>query len=346
MALSLRLTDEQREAVRRKFPVAPDGELYVDAVFEGGGVKGPAFLGALRCFDDAGIRMRKVAGTSAGALTAAAIASGMRIGEMEDAIGALEFRRLLSEKTSRLVLNGRPDNDLDNMGRVLANLVAANVRGQYSTRPLVRWARSVLAGRLDTFGQLRRGGGAPWHERRDLRIVVSDISRGEMAVLPNDLPRYGLAEGDFQVAEAVRLSMSIPLFFEPGDLGGSTIVDGGILSNFPLWLYDAPAGEVPDCPTIGFQLTEAAEPPRECSGAIGILAGVIHTMTVARDRQYVREHDHRRIVRIPADGVSATQFGIGDVEKDGMYAAGYMAARRFLIEEWDWDAYLAARATV
>uniref|UniRef100_A0ACD5GVL9 Patatin-like phospholipase family protein n=1 Tax=Desertifilum tharense IPPAS B-1220 TaxID=1781255 RepID=A0ACD5GVL9_9CYAN len=65
------------------------------------------------------------------------------------------------------------------------------------------------------------------------------------------------------VAEAVRLSMSIPLFFEPGRLGDSWIVDGGILSNFPLWIYDvqprpgqsvAPA---PRWPTFGFRLVDS-----------------------------------------------------------------------------------------
>lgn len=47
---------------------AEDGRTYVDAVFEGGGVKGFAFLGALQVFHEHGIFFRKVAGTSAGRL--------------------------------------------------------------------------------------------------------------------------------------------------------------------------------------------------------------------------------------------------------------------------------------
>ncbi|MEO0378315.1 MAG: patatin-like phospholipase family protein, partial [Cyanobacteria bacterium P01_A01_bin.17] len=71
------LTEEEVAFIQTKLPSVKgeDGtqQYYADAVFEGGGVKGTAFLGALRCFDDAGIQFRKVAGTSAGAITAAMV---------------------------------------------------------------------------------------------------------------------------------------------------------------------------------------------------------------------------------------------------------------------------------
>src|SRR5437660_1398628 len=55
-------------------------------------------------------------------------------------------------------------------------------------------------------------------------------------------------------AGAVRMSMSIPVFFKPVRRGGHEIVDGGILSNFPVWLFDAPAGVAPRFPTFGLLL--------------------------------------------------------------------------------------------
>jgi len=116
---------------------------------------------------------------------------------------------------------------------------------------------NLRKGRLDTFGDLvTDADSAEWHQQRNLKIIASDISAGEMRVLPDDLPLYGLDASAFSVAEAVRLSMSIPFFFEPGDLAGNTVVDGGILSNLPLWLYDAPVGVRPVCLTIGFQLVD------------------------------------------------------------------------------------------
>ncbi len=44
-----RLTSEEKEQIFKKLPRSKDNEIYADAVFEGGGVKGIAFLGALRC---------------------------------------------------------------------------------------------------------------------------------------------------------------------------------------------------------------------------------------------------------------------------------------------------------
>ena len=85
-AHQLEVTPEQAADLRERFSeAAEDGKLYTDAVFEGGGVKGFAFAGALQCFDDHGIHFRKVAGTSAGASPLASanrrlIASRLRSG--------------------------------------------------------------------------------------------------------------------------------------------------------------------------------------------------------------------------------------------------------------------------
>ena len=48
-------------------------------------------------------------------------------------------------------------------------------------------------------------------------------------------------------------------------------------------------------------------------------------------------------VSIDAGDVAATQFSIGDVHKDALYERGYIAAKRFLLEVWDWDTYLKQR---
>ena len=50
------------------------------------------------------------------------------------------------------------------------------------------------------------------------------------------------------------MSMSIPFFFEPVVHKKSYFVDGGILSNFPVWLFDSPG--IPEWPTFGFKFIE------------------------------------------------------------------------------------------
>jgi predicted acylesterase/phospholipase RssA len=69
----------------------------------------------------------------------------------------------------------------------------------------------------------------------------------------------GSEPGSFPVADAVRMSMSIPYFFQPVELIHdetglpSTIVDGGVLSNFPVWIFDVKDRD-PLRPTFGFKL--------------------------------------------------------------------------------------------
>ena len=87
-----------------------------------------------------------------------------------------------------------------------------------------------------------------------------------MLVLPDALPSYRLSAdapaidaASFPIADAVRMSMSIPFFFQPVELvhaqSGvrSTILDGGVLSNFPVWIFDV-ADRDPARPTFGFRL--------------------------------------------------------------------------------------------
>jgi len=60
---------------------------YADAVFEGGGIKGIALLGAMRCCDDLGLRWQKLAGSSSGSLTAALLAANFAIDRLERELG-------------------------------------------------------------------------------------------------------------------------------------------------------------------------------------------------------------------------------------------------------------------
>jgi len=335
------LSEQEQAAIRDKLP-AKDGAYCADAVFEGGGVKGTAFLGALRCFDEVGIHWKKVAGTSAGAITAALVVADCSIEELEAVIGALDYEQdLLSKKTSPFILNRSPEDDLDNPQWMVPNLLATQQLGQYATEPFKQWLMGVLGDRLRTFTDIN------WREGRALKVVVSDISRGEMLVLPDDLKAPypgGITRAlDFEVAEAVRLSMSIPFFFEPGQLGDSTIVDGGILSNFPLWIYDVTTLQtLPRWPTFGFRLTED-NPTRPIKTAIDIFSGMLQTMMSAGDRYHLRRNGQGRVIHLNTTGITATQFNLSNEDKDYLYRQGYEATKTFLLDEWDWKKHLKRR---
>ena len=142
---------------------------------------------------------------------------------------------------------------------------------------------------------------------------MSDISGNELLVLPQDIESLGGNPDELEVALAVRMSMSIPFFFRPVVYGQGQhqkqkhwIMDGGMLSNFPIWLFDSPANEPPAWPTIGFLLWEpgSAKPRVErIRGLITMGLAMVRTMTSAHDRKALEDADLSRIVKIPTGQV-------------------------------------------
>src|SRR5262249_30989084 len=158
-----------------------------------------------------------------GAITAAILSSELLVDQIEALVGSLDYMALLRRKTSCLIFNGDPSDDLNKPAWMLANLQLIGQLGEYGTEPFRDWLASALAkGGIAEFGDISRR-----DADRQLKVVVSDLTHGEMRVFPDDLAHYPTAGPPerFSVAEAVRLSMSIPLFFEPGRLGNSVIVD-------------------------------------------------------------------------------------------------------------------------
>lgn len=344
-----------------------------DAVFEGGGVLGLAFLGAVRFCSEVGIRWHGIAGTSAGAITASLLSADLNIDQLEQILAHLDFMSFLSKKTSRLIFNGDPSDDLQHPVLLLTNLAMTRELGEYSSDPFKEWMDEVLkwAGK-QSFGDM-------WDKSatatdRQLKVVISDLTHGEMKVLPDDLeparptparpaegaPTSTIQAGKveyrppltpkqraFSVAEAVRLSMSIPFFFEPGTLEGSRIVDGGILSNFPLWIYDDDTpGVPPSWPTFGFRLVDRADAlPAQIEGATDLLSSMLKTMMLAGDRRYLSQRHQGRVIDLDLTGlnISATQFGLSSEQKDQLYTRGYLSAKDFFTNRWSWKNHLTLR---
>jgi len=113
---------------------------------------------------------------------------------------------------------------------------------------------ALAAKGIKTFGDLVVPGEMEDRYRFRLSVIASDISLGKLLVLPGDIRDYGGRPEDLNVADAVRMSMSIPFFYEPIKLKNritgdeSYIVDGGLLSNYPVWLFDSEGA--PPWPTI------------------------------------------------------------------------------------------------
>lgn len=169
----------------------------VALVLGGGGLKGFAHIGALRALEERGVRPTLIAGTSIGALIAAAYVRGLTIEQME---------------TRALTLR-KPDLfRVDHRSMVVKRMLSPSL---YLEQPLQRIVDSL----------------APEGTFRDLSIPLLvntvDIERGTQVTW--GLP--GLQ--DVRVTDAVYASCALPGFFPPRVIEGRPCVDGGVMENTP-----------------------------------------------------------------------------------------------------------------
>jgi NTE family protein len=323
-----------------------DAVHHVDLVMEGGGIRGIALVGALAALEARGYRWVNLAGTSAGAIVAALAAAGYTAAQMREIFQATDFTQFLDAAPRWL----------PPFTRAAYNLVAH--WGLYKGDRFLAWMRGLLADKqVATFGDLKRG----ILDRRQaypLRVVASDVTRGRMLVLPQDIAFYGIDPDALGVAQAVRMSMSIPGLFRPVTLNLPAqpdgrlvtpgdpcyIVDGCLLSNFPLELFDGPGMD--QRPTFGIRLTSRGAPAvarYRVRTLLGYVLAMFGTATGAADAYYLDTHKFYRTIEVDNLGISPTRFDLGLREKDQLYQEGGKAAREFL-ETWDFDCWKAAYA--
>jgi NTE family protein len=328
--------------IRVRFFTAKEGsDMKVNAVFEGGGVKAIGLVGAVQAAEQHGFSFHQVAGTSSGSMVAAFLAAGYTSMEMEKLILDTPFTSFLQRA---------PVFNIKVIGPVARLMIK---KGLYSGEQLEHWVAQVLIKKgIRTFADL---------QPNQLRIIASDISRGRLLVLPDDIAQYGIDPNSFTVAKAIRMSTSIPYFFDPVMIRKSLyvsnnereadkfkdqfiyIVDGGILSNFPMWLFDEkqdPSKVSSLIPTLGFQLVgKKTKTAMTIRGPFTMFEALFTTMMDAHDERYIEDHDRFRTIKIPTVGVKTTQFDIDKETNMKLFESGREAGDRFF-NKWSLNTYI------
>lgn len=307
----------------------------VDLVCEGGGVRGIGLVGAVDALAQAGYRFPRVAGTSAGAIVASLVAAlqvaGEPLSRLAEVMRSIDYRKILDRN-----LIGR----VPVIGGGLSLLLSDGVyRGAYLEHLL-----SGLLGDLGvrTFGDLRTGE-EPEQFAWSLVVTASDLSRRRLVRIPWDLGSYGIDPDHFSVARAVHASSAIPYVFEPVREAGATWVDGGLLSDFPVQLFDRPDAQ-PRWPTFGIRLSArpGIPPTRPVHGPVSLGIAAIETLVSNQDNAYIDDPcTVRRTIFVPADGLSPIDFNITAEQREALYRRGLQAGQQFL-QTWDYAGYLAA----
>jgi len=206
-----------------------------DGVFEGGGVKGIALIGALKRLEEEKVVFGRVAGTSAGAITASLVAAGYTVDELKNIVWEKDFndfadvRSLFSGGVWKFLFSR-------NVLRSFPVFFRWGGYGFFSTDAFYQWVKGLLKDKgVTDFKSLKTY----------LRVFAVDVVHQTLVQYDKD------TAPDMEVAEAVRQSMSIPLFFRGNFKGNAFIVDGGVLANYPIATFNDRGGLAT---TIGLKL--------------------------------------------------------------------------------------------
>lgn len=323
---------------------------FRNLVFEGGGVKGIAYAGAMKVLEKEGIlkNIRRAGGTSAGSINAVLFAAGFNSTETLNVLNKLDFNDFRDDSWGVL-------RDMQRL---------KNEYGWYKGDFFKEWIGDLLKRKTGsaniTFKALLE------HTGKELYVYASNLSTNFGEVYsPEHTPRR-------RVVDAVRRSMSIPLFFRAvEDDRGDVFVDGGVINNYPVKLFDREkyledeslkripkyyeeentklkakfpksSAYIYNKETLGFRLDSAKEigvfrdgqepQHNDIENFLDYTMELIKTVLAVQDSQHLHSDDWHRTVYIDTLGVGTTDFDLSDSRKKELVASGRKAAVAYL--EW------------
>lgn len=326
--------------------------MEVFGVFEGGGVKGTALVGALKAAEEASLDFVSLGGSSAGAIVAALAAARYSADEMyqemmnknytdflddipdefgrvRQRLGINDLRRLYSElqndigfldgldpwKAIRLFLKYRGNRYIREI-----RLRLRQYQGIYAGTEFTEWFRKLLTSKLDiddpTMAELFSKTG------RELHIVSTRLRSAQAEVYDSSSSEY--------VARVVRASISIPFVFRPAGENDDPLVDGGLISNFPAWAFDGDRIKFGPRPMLAFRLDadQSLGPPITVLPSFS--KAVVRTALEGKNLLQTRLIPNLHPIRIPTGDVDALSFDISNDKKEELFRIGYDTATNYL----------------
>lgn len=272
-------------------------------VFQGGGCKAIAFIGAYRRALECGIGFSEFAGTSAGSIIAAFASAGATPDEMEDFI--LNFERssmksdthdakdkYLSKYTERKGLQffihkvcKKANIKLDKKENIAnAVLVAAENLGVYNADFLGEQIDKFLRKKLNKQSEVRFS-----DLKYPLKIVAADSIKHEVKIFDSKTDA-----GSLPVAKAVQRSCTFPFVFRPEE---GRYVDGGVLSNLPIIVFPEKSGSFER--TIAFTLKYVDEEAASKDGIGKYVSDIVNTITEGATKLQMKERKKFVTIEIP-----------------------------------------------
>jgi len=191
--------------------------VKVGLVLSGGGAKGLAHIGALKVIEEAGVKIDYIGGTSMGAIIGALYASGYSASELDSIFRTTDFASLIQDNLPRSAKTFYEKEDSERYAVTLPfnnfkiSVPPAYSGGQNIYHHLVRLLYHVKD--VNDFNELS----IPFV------CVATDVETGKEVVLNKGY-----------LPEAIMASGSLPSLFEPANLDGKVLIDGGVVNNYPV----------------------------------------------------------------------------------------------------------------
>jgi NTE family protein len=324
---------------------------FRNLIFEGGGVKGIAYIGAMQVLSQRGLLddIRRVGGASAGAINALIFALGYDIRAQRQILQSTDFRKFMDDSFGVI-------RDI----RRLAKDFGWH-KGDFFATWLGKLVKDQLGNEKATFSDLKNAG------HPDLYVIGTNLSTGYSEIFSIE------RTPDMPLVTAIRISMSIPLFFAAVRFGvrNDVYVDGGVMLNYPVKLFDrqkyidmdneAEAArsveyynrenarfllERPDRSpyvynrqSLGLRLDKAKEiglyrynepqQSKEIKSFTQYASALISALMQVQENQHLHGDDWQRTLYINTLDVKTTDFDISDEKKDALLQEGIRGAENY-----------------
>ncbi len=300
---------------------------FKNLALKGGGIRGIAYLGALEVLADPSNdilgNLESISGSSAGAITALVTAMYPNdFQKIKDTANTMDFKKVAFKQG--LIHN-------------LEDLVTK--KGLHSTEYIYTWFQGILKEKFGnpniTFAEFNSH-----PDTLKLNIMVTNIS-SQLSIVCN-----AKTTPNHQVADIVRTSMSIPVYFESNSFDDDSLKgyfgDGGTMCNYPIAIWDNDSG--PNDATLGLFLyaKEGVQQMPQKYKLKEYAGDTIFSLLIAQDWGIGMDSDDlRRSIQIFDNGVKPTAFDVtvGDDIYNGLYENGKKAAQEYLADydakNWD-----------
>lgn len=295
-----------------------------DIVFQGGGIKVLGFIGAICKLEEEGFKWQRFAGTSAGAIIASLLSIGYTGEDLKAIAYETDFEKFVKK------------SKYDYMPLVGTLVSLIKKKGIFSTDYVAEFISDLCKKKnINKFKDISNKG------KSKLKIIASDVTNQRLLILPDDIKYYGMNPMELEISTAVTMSISIPLYFIPQKVKYknkySFIVDGGITSNYPIWIFDIEG--IPRWPTIGMKLKKDKINKSNSNSYKTYFYDLMETLIDCYDEDYISDKDKVRSISISSLGTRTTEFNISTSKKKELINEGYKSAEKFL-KNWSFDKYI------